>query len=408
MKRNLNIIGVFKVMDDFNIKPNYSELERLYGIDRHTLKKYHDAGKIPERKKCTHPSKWDPYLESIISLMDLPGVTKAGVYNSLKYKYLELPGNYNSFRSYTTRKGIVCAPNDPTPHVLYETEIGIQLQCDWKESLKTHSIDGTLYEYNVFSATLGYSREHVFIYSIGKTEDDFIRCVIEVFRRLGGKTKILKTDNMSAIVSIKNGKRTVHKKIQAFFKDIDVKLELCDIRTPESKGKDESANRFLNWIKAYDYQIHDEVELIHIIEDHITAEANNRVNSRTHTPPAILFKKEKEYLCPIGNEMNLENYVQKRKRIKVPNTLLINFESKQYSVPCKYIGKYVDVLPIGNEIYIYHNSALITVHTVTENVINYKNEHYTEALRSRLKSDSDDIEELARKNLKRLNQLGGD
>ena len=74
-------------MDDFNIKPNYSELERLYGIDRHTLKKYHDAGKIPERKKCTRPSKWDPYLESIILLMDLPGVTKAGVYNSLKYKY---------------------------------------------------------------------------------------------------------------------------------------------------------------------------------------------------------------------------------------------------------------------------------------------------------------------------------
>ena len=31
-------------MKDFNMKPNFSELERMYGIDRHTIKKYYENG----------------------------------------------------------------------------------------------------------------------------------------------------------------------------------------------------------------------------------------------------------------------------------------------------------------------------------------------------------------------------
>ena len=408
MNNMKNIVGVLRIMADLKIKPNYSELARMLDVDRHTIKKYHENGGIPERKKTERVSKWDKYHSEIVQLMDIPGVTKSGVYQSLKYTYGEGIGNYNGFKAYTLRKGIACRKADVTLHLLYETEPGEQIQCDWKECLTTHNKDGIEYTYNVFSATLGYSREHVFIYSVGKTEDDFIRCTIETFRKIGGKTKILKTDNMSAIVSVKNGKRTVHKKIQSFFKDIDVKLELCEIRMPVSKGKDESSNRFVNWIKAFDYQIQDETELIYIIENYITSESNKQNNSRTKVPPAILFKKEKDYLRPIGNEMNLESYVQNRKRTKVPNTQLISYQSRQYSVPCKYIGKYVDAICVGNELYIYHNHSLITVHTLSEKDINYKSDHYIEGLSKRLKSDSDEIEELARKNLERLNRLGGD
>lgn len=180
------------------------------------------------------------------------------------------------------------------------------------------------------------------------------------------------------------------------------------VKTPETKGKTESSNRFANWLKAFDYQIKNEEELIHVIEEYITGEANRQVNSRTNVPPALLFKKEVDCLRPIGNEINLETYTQVRKKTRVPNTQLITFQSKQYSVPHKYIGQYVDVVLSGNEIYIYHNHNLITAHTISNNGINYKKDHYTEGLAKRLKSDVDEIEELAKKNLERLNQLGGD
>lgn len=72
--------------------------------------------------------------------------------------------------------------------------------------------------------------------------------MLETFRRLGGLTQILKTDNMTAIVSLRNGNRKIHSRVQSFFNDLGVKLELCECRTPETKGKCESSNRFVNWL----------------------------------------------------------------------------------------------------------------------------------------------------------------
>lgn len=404
------VVGDLKIMKDMNIKPNFSQLQRLHGIDRHTIRKYYMNGCVPERKKADRRSKWDLFYDEIESLFRLPGVSKKGAYEQLNYKYEDkLPGNYNSFRSYTLRKGLICKKTDTKAHVLYETEPGEQLQGDWKEGLKTHLIDGTCIEYNVFSATLSYSREHIFVYSIGKTEEDFIRCLITVYRRIGGITDKFKTDNMSAIVSITNNKRKIHPRISSFFKDLGVKLELCQVRSPQTKGKCESANRFINWIQAFDYKVKSEKELIYIIEEYIAGQCNREINQTTKIPPVTLFQKEKSYLRPIGNKVLLENYVQNRKRQKVPSTLLISYLSKQYSVPSDYIGKVVDIYAVGSEIYIYHNSTLITVHSLSKDNINYKNEHYIGALNSRLmKSDTDTIEELACKNLEKLKRLGGD
>lgn len=403
------VIGDLKVMKDMNIKPNFSELQRIHGIDRHTIRKYYEAGCVPERKKTNRRSKWDPFFDEIETLFQLPGVSKKGAYEQLNYKYdAQLPGNYNSFRSYALRKGLVCKKADTTPHVLYETEPGEQLQGDWKENLKTHLVDGTCIEYNVFSATLSYSREHIYVYSVGKTEEDFMRCLLTVYRRIGGITEKFKTDNMSAIVSVTSSKRKVHPRIASFFKDLGVKLELCQIRSPQTKGKCESSNRFINWIRAFDYKVKSEKELIYIIEEYISAQCNREINQTTKLPPVTLFQKEKSFLRPIGNKVLLENYIQDHKRQKVPPTLLITHSSKQYSVPSDYIGKVVDIYAVGSEIYIYHNSILITVHFLSKDNINYKNEHYVDALNRRLKTETDTIEELASKNLERLKRLGGD
>lgn len=171
-------------------------------------------------------------------------MSKKDAYEQLNYK--QLPGNYNSFCSYALRKVLVCKKADTTPYVLYETEPGEQLQRDWKENLKTHLMDGRCIEYNVFSSTLSYSREHVYVYSAGKTEEDFMRCLLTVYRRISGITEKFKTDNMFAIVSVTSRKRKVHFRIASFFKDLGVKLELCLIRSPQTKGKCESSNRFIN------------------------------------------------------------------------------------------------------------------------------------------------------------------
>lgn len=79
----------------------------------------------------------------------------------------DIKGTYNGFKSYTLTKGLKVKQR-VIPHVLYVVEPGKQLQVDRKENMSIHLENGEKIEFNVFSATLGYSREHVFIYSSKK------------------------------------------------------------------------------------------------------------------------------------------------------------------------------------------------------------------------------------------------
>ncbi|MDD6250852.1 MAG: IS21 family transposase, partial [Bacillales bacterium] len=55
-------LAYFKLM---NIKPNFSELSRQLGVDRHTLKKHFDAGGVKPRKKREYVSELDQYKNII-------------------------------------------------------------------------------------------------------------------------------------------------------------------------------------------------------------------------------------------------------------------------------------------------------------------------------------------------------
>ena len=160
----INLIGELRIMKDLGITPNFSALGREYDKDRHTVKKYYDNDGIPKRKERSQPSKWDPYIEEVNDILKNPVVSYKAAYQYLKKKYGEdnLPGSYNSLRNHLWKCGYK-KRDHTTPHVLYETPPGKQAQFDWKEDMKIHLIDKTLIQFNVFSMTLGFSREHVFI-----------------------------------------------------------------------------------------------------------------------------------------------------------------------------------------------------------------------------------------------------
>ena len=55
---------------------------------------------------------------------------------------------------------------------------------------------------------------------------------------------------------------------------------------------------------------------------------------------------------------------------------------------------------------IYYNELLVTVHSLSSNIFNYKNEHYKDALKIRISSKGDDsIEEMASNNLKMFDYM---
>ena len=208
-----NLLGELQMYRDMKIKPNFSSLERKYNVNRHTIKKYYVNGGIVRKACKDKTSKYEKYKDEITQIMKEDSVTIMALYQYLAQKYEKDRINYNGLKHYTLKLGIKRKGIKEIPHIRYETLPGEQLQVDWKEDIEMISSLGEVFKFNVFGATLGYSREHVFIYSKTRTTEDFLRCMIDTFNRIGGLPQTIKTDNMSAVVSIKNGTKKKHPKI---------------------------------------------------------------------------------------------------------------------------------------------------------------------------------------------------
>ena len=233
------------IMKTLNIKPNYSELSRIYKLDRRTIEKYNNGYSKSEIKR-NRKSKLDKYHDEIKEKLELPGITIAGLYQY--FMKIENIGTYSNFYNYIKIKKLKPKKNNKV-HLRFETEYGKQLQFDWKEDIQMISKNGEIFEFNIFSATLGASRMHVFIYSKFKTRIDVERCLVKTFEYIKGIPKEILTDNMSSIVDTKTGK--FYKEFISFVKDMGTYARHCKPKHPYTKGKDESANRFMSWLLQY-------------------------------------------------------------------------------------------------------------------------------------------------------------
>lgn len=399
----LNLIGTLTMFRTMEMVPNFSELARTFGRDRHTIKKmYEGKEKGPRRKK---PSELDAHVEEIEELLSHPGTSVKAAYWYLKSER-GIRCAYDNFKRFVKSRGLAAKAKKAVPHPLYETGPGEQMQVDWVESIRLSAKSGEVIEFNLFSATLGFSRLHYFEYTEFKQEADFKRCLIHAFKRIGGMTREVLTDNMSAVVSVSSGgERSVHQSMAQFFKDIGVRLRLCKVGTPETKGKDEVSNKFPQWLRSYDGKIEGKEHLLRLIE-RLNRDINRQKNTGTNYPPALLFEKEKEHLIPLPSRTLLDSYEDEMHSCKVPSTFAIHYKGARYSVPPYLITKTVSYKECGGRLRIYHKGELVAEHDIAERgSVNYQKSHYEGGLLGKLRDDRE-IDELAERNLARFKDLG--
>ena len=398
----LNLIGTLTMFKTMGMLPNFSELARTFKKDRHTIKKMYDGKEKKERKK--KPSELDPYVDEIIEILSHTGTKIKSAYWYFKNER-KIKCSYDNFKTFVKKNKLLEEAKTGVPHPLYETDPGKQLQVDWVESIKLATIKGEIIEFNLFSATLGYSRFHYFEYTEFKTEADFKRCLIHFFKKMGGITKEVLTDNMSAIVTVSEGKRIIHPSIVQFFKDIEVKLSLCKARTPQTKGKDEVSNKYAQWLNSYDGKIKNKEHILKLI-DKLNTDINNQKNTGTNYPPVLLFTKEKEYLRPLPNKELLDSYEEEMRSCKVPSTFLIEYKGAKYSVPPYLINKTIKYKEVNGMLFIYYKSDLVSVHDLNKsNKVNYHEDHYKNGFLGKLKNN-DEIDELTKQNLAKFKNFG--
>ena len=389
------LITQLRILKEMDLKPNYAALAREYGCDWRTVKKYNEGytGGDNTRNKS---SKLDKYSSIIKEKLQYKGVHIKSVYEFLIDKYsFENVGTYSNFHKYVVKNKFFVNKNK-SKTVRYETRPGKQAQVDWKEDMDLISKHGEVFNFNVFSFKLGNSRYVYYEYRKEKTREDLFECLINAFKFIGGVPEEILFDNMASVVDINTGK--VNAKFLAFAKDMGFKVKRCKPRTPKTKGKVETCNKFIEWLIPYNNEFEDEKDLIDLI-CMINTKVNTTVNQTTRVTPMFLFQKEKEYLLPISRQSILDQYTKKIKKYLVYPDSLIYYNNKRYSVPSKYIGQYVNVQQIDSYLYIYFNTFLIGKHKISEKIFNYEKEHYKELLALTVK-DEVKLEEYTNNNLK--------
>lgn len=116
------LITQLQILKLSNIKPNFSELARLYDLDRRTVKRYYDGY---EGKPKHHKTK-----------LSLRGANASAVYEYIKDEVDSSIGTYSNFNKYVKSKGLKPKKTEER-HPRYETDMGVQAQVDCSINTQT-------------------------------------------------------------------------------------------------------------------------------------------------------------------------------------------------------------------------------------------------------------------------------
>ena len=393
-------------------KPNFSAIARDLGIDRRTAKKYYDGNSKKERKP--KKSKIDEFYDIISGLLSAE-TKQIFYYKSHLYRYLVrekgLDCSRSDFNYYILKHENFAEyfkPKKKRDAVKSETPFGKQAQFDWKEDLKFHFRNGEEFIFNVGSLILSASRFKYWAVSPAKSQAYLFDFLASALESLGGVPQEIFIDNASTMMDIARTERSagkVNPKFQQFADDFGFNIVPCVRARPNTKAKVENPMRVIDEIMSYNGLLDNEEQLYEKMQQ-ITNEANSRICQATGLPPVLVFKKEKEHLLPLPNNKICSYYKNTTINAKVNSNSLFRYKGNLYSVPIDFIGKNIVVKVIDNNLYVYYGQKLITLHTISNQKVNYHENHHLAMMGLTFKnSDQEDVKDYAAKHLEEMKKF---
>jgi transposase len=401
------------LMESSGMKINKSQLARELNVDRRTVDKYL-KGYVPKKKR-NRSSKIDPYYEVIAELLSEES-KQVFYYKRVLWQYLKdhhgLQCSSSAFRAYIARKpefqayfteGKRTKTNKPV--VRYETAPGEQAQFDWKENIRYVTKEGEVLSVQVGVFLLSYSRFRTFLLTLSRTQGMLMDFLAQTFEIIGGVPKTILFDNMKTVMDEARttySKGVVNERFDQFAKDYGFDIHPCIAGRPRTKGKVETTMKLIDEIHAYQGKLSYE-ELQDFIQS-LCERINHSYHQGTGKIPILAFQQEKNLLLPLPRKEIRDSYKIKHIPVKVNSAGMISYKGNQYSVPMDYQGKTVNVQVYDERMYVYYNTKLIAEHPVSSLKMNYKEEHYIQALSQDL-PHYPDVGELAKKNLLAIHEV---
>ena len=378
------MIQTIKEMIRLNIKPNFAALGREYGCDYRTAKirYYEEINKEKGIESIIKTRKHivDDYQDIIINKLEtIPGITAYSI-----YYFLKVEKNYQG--SYESIKNFVRMNKDKRKQpasIRVEPIIGKSAQVDWKEDFKLISRNGEIFISNLLLMRRHDSKKFYARLTIDKKRDEVKTCIIESLEYFNGTPREIWFDNM-ATVMVKEGKhKKVHNEIKQLGNDIGFTPILCQSRRPKTKGTVENLAKICDRLLSYNNEFETLDDLIKIVNKF--NEECGKEKSQAHNKIVNeVFEVEKKYLIPLPNKNILERYKQTVEYRKVTQDSMIVYRGNRYSVPTRFIGSYLGIRIIDNQVNIYDSTELIRCHMISDNNLNYNDEDKVEILKSDL------------------------
>lgn len=405
------------IMEVNNLKVNKSQISRELGVDARTVGKYLNGYVKPTTRNRKSPiDDFKPIIQSLLSEESI----QVFYYKRVLWQYLKdnhgLDCAQSSFRRYISnnvefndyfkcrKKGYIS--NKST--MRFETDKGQQAQLDWKENIDFVLNTGEVININIFVLILSYSRFRIYRLSLEKTQDILFSFLNESFEAFGGVPKELLTDNMKTVMdqprtAYQSGK--VNNRFQQFADDYGFKVRPCIAGRPNTKAKVEAPMKLLDEIRAYNGTLNFD-ELHELI-----SKLNNRINGACHTStgkiPVLHLEKEKDFLLDLPTEQIRNRYSIITTSVKVNRQSMISYKSNQYSVPPEYINKKLKLQVYDNQLHLYYNTNLVTIHEIKNQKLNYHDNHYLQISYLTFKNSKYEMNEIAKNNLKMIGEIYG-
>ncbi len=215
------------------------EIAEILGVTDRTVRNYL-AERPRERINPVRVSKLDPYKEYLRHRIENnPGINGELVYESLRK--MGYTGKRSVLKEYLTK---LRREYYRVAVVRYETEPGFQAQVDWVE-FGPCMVDGKHRKLYAVTMTLGFSRLPFVRFTTDMTSATLLACHQEAFRYFGGIPAEILYDNMKTAWVYDGERWRPNKRLAAFACHYGFIPRRCQVRRPETKGKVERFNQYL-------------------------------------------------------------------------------------------------------------------------------------------------------------------
>src|SRR5271157_1591744 len=248
-------------------------------------------------------------------------------------------GGYQSVRRFV--RGLRCAVS-PDARVIIETRPGEECQVDYGTGPMVRDPDSGKYRRTrLFVLTLGYSRKSVRLLAFKSSSRVWAELHEKAFRRLGGSTRIVVSDNLREGVLAPDiydpGLNPLYRDVLAHYGVTALPCKVCD---PDRKGKVESGvgHAQKTPLKGKKFESLEEAQAY---LDHWEERwADKRIHGRTKRQVAAMFAEEKPLLQPLPLEP-FRYYQYGERTVHLDGC--VEVEAAYYGAPPGWIGRKVDV-----------------------------------------------------------------